>query len=440
MTAKIRIEDKLTPEDNAMVQALYSRSAESVDVHLKKVEANGSGKFMEKFYVGFNHKSIADCGSTTLYFEGISMLAAKAIEDWPLYSGQETSSRYVDMARQPIVDPIGSLESKVLLERWMTFYRSKQEPVAAHVRTQYPCGADENKTHYDNAVKARTFDILRGFLPAGIHTQCSWHTNLRQASDHLALLVHHPVSEIREIAIRTRAALHSAYPTSGFERTAAGLSAIPADAAQDVWAERCAAFTYFNEPIEDGHYSSSINRADLNPWLDLAEQRPRGGVLPHIMSEIGQCAFEFYLDFGSFRDLQRHRNGVCRMPLLTTEHGFERWYLDQLPPDLCEEARALIDSQIEAIRQLDGDDVEKQNYVALGFRVPCRVTYGLPATVYVMELRSARTVHPTLRHVGLEHMVKPFRSEFPEVRLHVDESPNDWDIRRGRQTITERPL
>jgi len=49
---KLRIVDDLNPEDLAMLQALYSRSAESVDVHLEKVKSTGSGKFMEKYYVG----------------------------------------------------------------------------------------------------------------------------------------------------------------------------------------------------------------------------------------------------------------------------------------------------------------------------------------------------------------------------------------------------
>jgi len=48
---KLRIVDDLNPEDLAMLQALYSRSAESVDVHLEKVKQSGSGKFMANYYV-----------------------------------------------------------------------------------------------------------------------------------------------------------------------------------------------------------------------------------------------------------------------------------------------------------------------------------------------------------------------------------------------------
>ena len=67
MKPNIFIVDDLAPEDVAMLQALYSRSGESVTTHLEKVKQSGSGKFMERFYVGYNHKSIGDCGSTTSF-------------------------------------------------------------------------------------------------------------------------------------------------------------------------------------------------------------------------------------------------------------------------------------------------------------------------------------------------------------------------------------
>ena len=109
--AQVFLYDEFNPEDTAMLQALYSRSPESVAKHVEKVRQTGSGKFMETFYVGYGHSSIADCGSTTLFIEGLSILADKALQDWPLYCGQETSTRYVDMAKQPIIDPLNTEQS-----------------------------------------------------------------------------------------------------------------------------------------------------------------------------------------------------------------------------------------------------------------------------------------------------------------------------------------
>ena len=67
----ITILDHLPPEEIAMLQALYSRSAAPVATHLARMSQERSGKFMSTFYVNYNHKSIADCGTTTLFLEGV---------------------------------------------------------------------------------------------------------------------------------------------------------------------------------------------------------------------------------------------------------------------------------------------------------------------------------------------------------------------------------
>lgn len=440
----IKIVDDLTPEDVAMLQALYSRSAESVDVHLDKVRASGSGKFMERFYVGYGHKSIADCGTTTIFIEGVSLLAAKAIQDWPLYCGQETSTRYIDMGKQHIVDPVGFDYSKRVLVNWMEFYSSHQDRVAATVRERYPRRPEENEDAYNGAVKARTFDILRGFLPSGITTQLSWHTNLRQAGDHLILLSKHPSLEMRRIADEIGVVLSKRYPSSGMGMSLASVSGVgnkDADAASQraCWeglvATRHTHTSADSFPQDGGGFHHNVSLGFVHQYTDILASRPRGCVLPHFLSDLGQLSFAFELDFGSFRDLQRHRNGVCRMPLVTTDRGFEPWYLEQLDEKLRDEARKLIDEQVREIRDLSSDPVVRQYYTALGFRVPCQVTYALPAAVYVMEMRSAKTVHPTLRRVVQNVMVAPFRERFPSIALHVDTDPDDWTVRRGQQTI-----
>lgn len=445
---KIKIVDTLPPEDGAMLQALYSRSAASVDDHLEKAQRTGSSRFMENYVVGYNHKSIADCGTTTIYIEGVSLLAAKAIQDWPLYSGQETSTRYIDMAKQPIVDILdgwggaGTMSgyTSPIFDRWMTFYTSNQARVEQTVRERYPAKADDKPAEYERAVKARVFDTLRGFLPAGITTQLSWHTNLRQAGDHLATLIHHPSSEIRGIAHAVRAALVEQYPSSGFGVGVAGVSAVTGgDTERHRWeaiiSQECSYNSVHDFPST---FLTSISDISLNGLHGMFRSRPRGCVLPHFLTDLGQISFGFDLDFGSFRDLQRHRNGVCRMPLLGVERGFEPWYLQQLDEDLAKQARDLIEQQTRAIERLTTNLVDRQYYTALGYRVPCRVTYGLPAAVYVMELRSGKTIHPTLRRVVQERMIQPFKERFPFIPLHVDTDPDDWTVRRGRQTITEK--
>src|SRR3989344_2470069 len=93
------------PESSAMLQALHSRSTGGLESHLKILATKGPDNFMKNFYVGYGHKSIGDCGTASIFIEGISMLAAKAVQDWALYSGQESSTRYVDFQTQPFKNP-----------------------------------------------------------------------------------------------------------------------------------------------------------------------------------------------------------------------------------------------------------------------------------------------------------------------------------------------
>ena len=211
-------------------------------------------------------------------------------------------------------------------------------------------------------------------------------------------------------------------------------------------AERDAWLANVTKEVFERNLALAVDLVDFHttipPFIsgDTLYTRPRGAVLPHEYSAIGQISFAFPLDFGSFRDIQRHRNGVCVMPVLTVNGGFEPWYVVQLPDGLVMDAHALIREQSAAIMALTSDPIERQYYIALGYRVPVRVTYGLPAALYVMELRSGKTIHPTLRHAVRKYMVAPFRAALPNVPVHADDSDDDWTIRRGDQTITDKAV
>lgn len=415
-----------------MMQALYSRSAASVMEHLEKVKKSGSGKFMESFYVGYGHESIGDCGSTTIFIENVSILAAKAIQDWPLYSGQETSTRYIDMSKQGIEDPLGTETSGKILKDWMDFYISHQEATATHLKTIYPRQPEEKETVYEKAIKARAYDSLRCFLPAGVTTQLAWHTNLRQAARKTALLRHHPDAGIRELGAAIHQKLFERYPTSFGHKLYEATEGYRETMAQE--------YTYFNpeQCSQEVTCKTSIQDEDLQPYMKAIASRPPKTELPQFLLDLGLVTFECQIDFGSFRDLQRHRNGVCRMPLLSTRFGFHEWYLEQLPPHLRTEAEALIERQTKAINGLETDNITKQYYTAMGFRVPCRLSYGLPAALYTIELRSGKTVHPSLRRVA-QDMASALKKQLPSLVIHADMDIDDWDVRRGLQDITTKP-
>ena len=428
--AKVFIYDEFGPEDVAMMQALYSRSPKSVEEHVDKVKQSGSGKFMSTFYVGYGHASIADCGSTTIFIEGLSILADKAIQDWPLYSGQETSTRYIDMAKQAIIDPLDSEASHQIMKDWMDFYIAGQEILKPFLKEKYPRRPEEDANVYEKAINARAFDIMRGFLPAGITTQLSWHSNLRQAWDHLALLQHHPLAEVKILAKQILEKLQSKYENS-FSH--------PSYPEQEAYrALAVGKYSYFPpQNSQDFTFSTDIKHEDLKKYTELLNERPLKTGLPYFLGDLGYCHFQFLLDYGSFRDIQRHRSAIARMPLLTTQLGFQSWYLEQMPADLRQQAENLIAKQKQAIDALSADDNIKQYYVAMGFNVNCQISNNLPSAVYVAELRSGKTVHPSLRRIA-QYMCRALQEYLPEVKLYCDFDPDDWDVRRGLHDIINK--
>ncbi|HEV7424035.1 MAG TPA: FAD-dependent thymidylate synthase, partial [Candidatus Paceibacterota bacterium] len=185
------------PEAAAMLQALHSRSIGGLESHLKILSEKGPDNFMKNFYVGYGHKSIGDCGTASLFIEGVSMLTAKAIQDWALYSGQESSTRYIDFQIQPFKNPAGTPEGEEIVEAYRKFYIESLEPTKEYLKKLFPMNEGEKENIYLKAIAARAFDILRGFLPAGSTTNLAWHTNLRQAADKIAIIRHHPLLEVR---------------------------------------------------------------------------------------------------------------------------------------------------------------------------------------------------------------------------------------------------
>ncbi len=434
----IFIEDELNPEASAMLQALYSRSCSSAKSHIHKVKENGSAKFMESYYVGYGHASIGDCGTTTIFIEGLSTLACKAIQDNPLYSGQESSTRYIDFTKQGYFDPVNTRQSKEIIDEWLLFYENSQQAVFDHLNAIFSKPSDVSESVWKKTLDARKFDILRGFLPVAVKTQLAWTTNLRQAADKLKLLRYHPTLEVRTIAEETLATLQKKYPSSfGHKKYSEQEEYLLLTSKKTNYLYQ-AAETKLNE----FSYTTTINNKELEAesLLEITA-RPKKTELPRYLGKHGTYKCKFMLDFGSFRDLQRHRNGICQIPLITEQFGFHSWYTDQLPACLKEKAEKLIQKQytrIKAMKEKNGTTAEElQYFFPLGANLLCETTYDLPQMVYVTELRADKTVHPTLRAV-VHQFHHALTKQHPKLKLYTDLDADSLDSRRGTQDIVKK--
>jgi len=416
------------PEHQAMLAALYSRSPKSVKIHMEQVAAKGADSFMSQWYCGYGHKSIGDCGTITIFVEDVSMLCAKAIQDNPLYNGQEASTRYLDFAERPIVDPVCDATSMAIQNTWIDLYKEVLTSLLSEFEQRFPIEEGQKRRIWKKAVEARAFDVARGFLPAGCTTFVAWHTNLRQAHDHLSLMRHNPVAEVRAVAAGIHEELLKRYPSSfGHKRYEASEDYLAKSVGRWAFSER--------DSNPDFECYSAFDTAGLNQHRDLLKSRPPKTELHQRMRQFGQFTFRFPLDFGSYRDLQRHRSCVQEMPLLTTKWGILNWYLEQLPDTLVERVCEVAAKQEKAINNLDVSDEERQNYIAMGYASPIQITCSLPSAIYIAELRSGTTVHPTVRKVA-QQIGDTIQSTIPYCAMHHDMSEGVWDVKRGTQDIT----
>lgn len=423
----------ITPEATAMLGALYSRSPKSVWEHLDLIAKKGPSSFMETYYVNYGHKSIGDMGTACVFFEGVSMLAAKALQDFPLYNGQEVSTRYVDFSNQPFLDPAGTDTSHALLESLRAFYLHGLEVLIPALKDRFPRGDDEVEKVYDKAIKARAFDTMRAFLPAGASTSLVWVGELRQFADRIPVLRLHPLPEVRDIAIALEKALIASFPSS--------FSGKRYEATEKYVQTTGDTLTFFDDPVPVDFELSydGVRPERLREYREALASRPPKTELPQAMRDSGVAEFRFLLDFGSFRDLQRHRAVTTRMPLLTTRHDFEEWYLNELSDGLRAEADAFLADYSEKVAALQLDDVLAQYYVPMGYRTTIRTTGDLRALVYLVELRATRFVHPTLR-VRASQMADALLKQYGPhgLVLHLDPDPDRFDIQRGTHDIEKR--
>lgn len=413
------------PEAGAMMQALHSRSIGGFDHNFEIVAKRGAENFMKTTYVGYGHKSIGDCGSITVFIEGVSMLCAKAIQDWPLYNGQEASTRYIDFSKQPFMSPI---PDSGILERLRSTYLMVRDALPTHLMRQFHQEEGESDKMYEKNINARAFDIARSLLPAGATTNLAWHSTIRQMGDHLDLLRHHPLEEVRIVAHQIENVLIEAYPSS-FTRKRY-------DATEEYNAKIMRSYYYEAECLPKclSMVHCGIDIDFLDEYCEVFYSRPIWAELPRSIDECGMLTYEFCLDFGSFRDIQRHRSVTQRMPLVTGRHGFEDWYLSEMPEEVLGDMESMLDDVFFYEQESGLSKFDLQYLIPMGFKLPNRLSGGLHGLTYLAERRARNDVHPTLQKVAYQ-LAYDLREQFG-IQIHTDAEEGRFSRKRADQDIT----
>jgi len=404
------------------------------DIEIKQAKIK---KSINQFYLNYGHSSIADCANVPVFVEGVSMLAAKALQDHPLYNGQERSTRYQDFSTVPFYAE--SEFSKQTVEVWRSLYKAYLPKIEEWVRQEYATQREDilakpeivdrtpeehaaylvtrNKS-WDRTCKAIAFDVARGLLPCGATTSLSMYMSLRKYRDHLTELATHPLKEVREIAVQINDSLYARYPNT-FKPIRVSTT---------------------GEPARNFYLTRSLSRsdsyADVVNVVDLTNE----GKQQYLGHDNLWFGIAGGLDFGSYRDLQRHRNGKNQMPLVSAVAGrinhFYEKILREVDEQLYQQVLDTFDSLIAHSDLQNPAVIELQYAHPMMTQVPTGVFWSSTQLKYVLELRSKTSVHPTLR-AWCDDLYFKLPVHIAE-QIDFDSDPDYWQSDRGEQDLKRK--
>lgn len=408
----------LTPELLAAVGARYSRNNEGLDAILARVDQGNLDSSVDSIFrmVDYGHQSIADMTPVAIFIDGISILLAYLIWSWsPTAGGQESSTRYIRLTREGLVEPelFGVPPSKI--GDWYEFMERSFEAYSVALSfwekvantdpslTRLPPAllndpSDRAKRQVARIRRNFGFDRARYFLPLAAKTNVMLLISARGWTQLCQHLMSHWLPEAGILGAKIRDELSLAAPrmTRHAKATQSFVSGYQAELDH-----LAAAAQRAPEPVGEAPCSPSI---EVHPPVGVRDNELTEalGVHDNRYAFIGPAACRTSVRFSwsavsiaEIRDLNRHRTGHKYCSLVPV--GFYS-ATDQLPhagtPSL---DSSLASIGLESARRAKGLLAERQPYFAawllLGAQFAFEHTTTLDKFVYEAELRTGPGAH-----------------------------------------------
>jgi len=441
-------------------------------IAIQKAEA-----FYDRVLIGYGDDSVAELGGAHLACEGISNIAAKAIEDARIgLSPLEKSTRYVFFNRKVNGRYLYCREPAIMasrhgelyettLDRLFDTYSNLIDPVLGWVRSQTPQDADTSERAYNSATKAKALDLLRGLLPMATLTNVGLFGNGRAFEYLLVKLASSPHGEVQAIgsamqreldqlipsfvkrAKSERGAQYAAYLATNRQNTAAiaqhklaTMQPAPVEDVELVEFDRdaetkvVAAILYSQSdlPLEQVKaYTATLATEERQKIIDTyAGDRASRFHRPGRAFEEAYYTFDVLADIGAYRDLHRHRVLTQERQRFTVRHGYV------VPPELEESDFAAafceaLEAAAAAYQKIEPDLPDAAQYlVPFAYRVRWRMTLNLREIYHLAELRSGRQGHPTYRAIA-QAMYRQVHRVHPSLSANMHfVDLNDYSLER----------
>ncbi len=405
--------------------------------------------FYDRILDGYGDDSIGELGGAHLALENISMLAAKAIEDSRIGgSPLEKSTRYIYFDqkirgeylfyREPIL-MTSAFRSLYLKTCNMLFdtYSRLIPPLTSFLEGKFPKSPEASKTAYGASIRAKVLDCLRGLLPASTLTNMGLYGNGRFFEYLIQKLHCHNLVELQEIGkkafeelgtvipsfvrraeigskyqkafgqfydamqseIKMLTHLHTGSVTRHLEP---GVRLVAYDADDVYKVAGALLFQFSNRSLTDLiAYCRRLSDEELARILDsvVNARDNRRHKSPRAL-EHANFTFEIIADFGSYRDLHRHRMLTQERQSLSCDYGY------YMPEELQESGLApeyikAMEVAKEAYDTIASDLPEEAQYIVpMGYNVRWYFAANLRTLQWLCELRSQPQGHPSYRLIA----------------------------------------
>ena len=470
------------PEIQAYALAKYSRSSQGMLESIQELSAQKAEQFLNTFYFQYGHRSIADLAHLVFGLEQISILAAIAVVDEPVWDGQERSTRYQPFRKTGwhLPDEVRGGPAEAVFSQTAEGLFSAYEQVSAalleHLIDAVPRPAEMSEGIYRRTLRARAFDVARSLLPLATHTSVGQIVSARVLERQISRLLGSPYAELRAVGAEMKTTCQmpaeaplatepqpAAAPTlvkyaeasSYTGRVARELTQAAEEALAGLAAPDRSMLVDLAEPFADplremvatllyrydgqGHsyrqIQSLVLEMDESRVQELFElslagrskhdeplREHRGGYA---------LAFDVLVDLGSFRDLHRHRRCVQIAQPFTWAHVFElpeqvflaglgeQAALSALEGGLGEAyVEALIKAEQAATTVGQAAPPAADYLLPLAYRTRCLFKMDWAEAAYIVEQRTQPQGHFSYRRVAWG-MFEALRARYPSLAAPI---------------------
>lgn len=359
----------MTEEELAVIFAMTSRRPEGFSQIRDLVTAEKAADFHERWVLGYGHASVAEHAVIHMAVENISRLACDTLEDNRLASYTEKSSRFQVLDKDSFYVP-GEFQSfpKLLklyvqgCQRLFELYEKLLDKVLEYLRNTTPKGENERTGAYNLRLRRKAIDSCRFVLPAATLTNVGVSMNARSMEHAIQKLLSTTLEEEKEIGqiikeqgqTITPTLIRYAEPNQYLGSASKGIHDIASSQLNQLVSNRnCSKIhtrlLFYDDEAQIRLITSLLFAHSLLPYSETFEAVNM--MAPDIQKSIFEAAlkdlgphdapirelemvdylFEFYLDYGAYREFKRHRMQSYIAQPLTVDLGF-------ICPPLIEEA------------------------------------------------------------------------------------------------------